>query len=129
MDWETIFAAGWALVTSTGLLVFVKNWMTAKVEKLEAEVKNSKLVKEIEQSNSQGDSVISVGKLLASDLFKSASQIATLKPYTDKLTMLHDEAVKVWNDPLGSDAQMNDVVKAANDVFGVLKNVASQVPA
>ena len=108
-----------AMATLAGSVIL---WVRAELAKLEQKNAVKAVVVKLNEANSQGDSIASIGKLILSDVIKTASTIPTLKPFVDKLELIHADAVNVWNREDGSDEQMAALVKAANDIYGIVQN-------
>ena len=107
------------IVTNIGAVML---WIRAELKKIEDKDAVKVVVAKLNESNSQGDSLASIAKLIIGDVITSASTIPTLEPYVAKMKLIHADAVSVWNNPDGSDEQMAALVKAANDIYSIVKN-------
>jgi hypothetical protein len=64
-----------------------------------------------------------MGIKMGGAVVSEAATIPTLKPFVDKLNVIYNDGVKIWNDESGTDAQMNDIVSAFNDVHAFIQKM------
>jgi predicted peroxiredoxin len=128
-DSNTVFgvivALGPALAIAIGAVVV---WLKAEAKNIESTKAAQTAVTKLTQSNSQGDSLASMGAKLGGAIIKDAMTIPTLKPFVDEATMIYDEGVKIWNDENGSDAEMADTEKALDTVLGLIQKALPAAP-
>ena len=99
-------------------------WLKSEAVIVEQKLAASNMVKKLEESNAQGDSIASMGKMLISDIVVGAQAIPTLKPIVDKLNDIYNLSVAGWNNEQFTTDQMNALVKDFETVYALLKPAA-----
>ena len=93
---------------------------------VEQKLAASNIVKKLEESNAQGDSIASMGKMLISDIVVGAQAIPTLKPIVDKLNDIYNLIVAGWNNEQFTTDQMNALVKDFETVYRAPETSSSE---
>lgn len=109
-------------------IISIMKWLQSEAARLEQKREVKDAIDKMNQSFGQGDSLASMGMKLGGDLVRSAEGIPTLKPFIDKMGNIYNDAVKIWNDPNGSDQQMADAEHAFNECFEMVNMVVAAIP-